>query len=338
VPLPISFSEVLAGRSDDRVSSWQNSSANLKSDITRSPFQILLYYLYRSLADAAGYFEEHRILCERLGLRGRILIAEEGLNGTVSGSRKMTEEYMSILQKDERTRGIEFKVDSARDHAFPKLDIKLRNEVVTLALGEDDFSPTEGTGRHLSPTEWRVLMEKEDAVMIDVRNQYEWELGHFEGALLPRVQSFREFPEWVRRNRAQLKGKKILTYCTGGVRCEKFSGFLLREGFEEVFQLGGGIVSYGRDPAVQGEKFAGKCYVFDERIGVEVNRTVDATIISRCDHCGTSCDRYVNCSWSHCNRQHFCCEACEDDVMRYCNPVCRKAALVSLAAQGNASD
>ena len=234
MPLPISFSEVLAGRSDDRVSSWQNSSANLKSDITRSPFQILLYYLYRSLADAAGYFEEHRILCERLGLRGRILIAEEGLNGTVSGSRKMTEEYMSILQRDERTRGIEFKVDSARDHAFPKLDIKLRNEVVTLALGENDFSPTEGTGRHLSPTEWRVLMEKEDAVMIDVRNQYEWELGHFEGALLPRVQSFREFPEWVRRNRAQLKGKKILTYCTGGVRCEKFSGFLLREGFEEV--------------------------------------------------------------------------------------------------------
>jgi len=332
------LSEVLAVRSGVQVSSWQTSRANLKSGITQSPFQILLYYLYRSLGDAAGYFEEHRILCERLGLRGRILIAEEGLNGTVSGSSEMTEEYMSILQRDERTRGIEFKVDSSRDHAFPKLDIKLRKEVVTLALGEDDFSPTEGTGRHLSPPEWRVLMEREDAVMIDVRNQYEWELGHFEGALLPPVQSFREFPEWVRRNRGQLKGKKILTYCTGGVRCEKLSGFLLREGFEEVFQLGGGIVSYGRDPVVQGEKFLGKCYVFDERIGVEVNRTVGATIISRCDHCSSTCDRYVNCSWSHCNRQHFCCEACEDDARGYCNSICRKAAVVSLAAQGHASD
>ena len=250
----------------------------------------------------------------------------------------MTDKYMSILQRDQRTKGIEFKVDPAEDHAFPKLSIKLREEVVTMDLGENDFSPAEITGQHLSPTEWRTLMERDDTVMIDARNQYEWELGHFKGALLPPVQNFRELPDWVRCHRAQLEGKKILTYCTGGIRCEKFSGFLIREGFEEVFQLAGGIVSYGRDPDVRGERFAGKCYVFDGRIGIEVNRTGDASIISRCSHCGTSCDRYVNCSWSRCNRQYFCCETCEDDAPCYCSRICGEAAVLSFAAQAKGSD
>ena len=273
----------------------KSGAPNFKSLIPQSPFQILLYYLYRPLPGAADYLEEHRILCEQLGLRGRILIAAEGLNGTVSGPRRMTENYMRTLERDERTKGIEFKVDSAQGHAFPRLCIKLREEVVTMGLGENDFSPAEISGQHLSPVEWRALMEKEDTVLIDARNQYEWELGHFEGALLPPVQNFRELPDWVRRHRAQLEGKKILTYCTGGIRCEKFSGFLLREGFEEVFQLDGGIVSYGRDPDVKGERFAGKCYVFDGRIGIDVNQTEEASIISRCSRCGSRCDRYVNC-------------------------------------------
>ena len=250
----------------------------------------------------------------------------------------MTENYMRILERDERTKGIEFKVDPALGHAFPRLSIKSREEVVTMGLGENDFSPAEMSGQHLSPVEWRTLMEKEDTVMIDARNQYEWELGHFEGALLPPVQNFRELPDWVRSHRAQLEGKKILTYCTGGVRCEKFSGFLLREGFEEVFQLDGGIVSYGRDPDVQGERFAGKCYVFDERIGIDVNQTGEASIISRCSRCGSRCDRYVNCSWSRCNRQHFFCTECGRDAMCYCSPVCAEAAVISIAAQGHGSD
>ena len=245
---------------------------------------------------------------------------------------------MQSLESDSRTSGIKFKIDPARGHAFPRLSIKVRDEVVTLGLGGEDFSPCEITGEHLSPGEWRALMDDDDVVLIDARNQYEWELGHFEGAVLPAVDSFRDLPEWVRANRNIFAGKKILTYCTGGIRCEKFSGYLLREGFENVFQLDGGIVSYGKDPQVQGEKFSGKCYVFDERIAVEVNHTSGSEVVSRCVHCGCFSDRYLNCAWSRCNAQHFCCESCEQEGLRYCSEVCAEAALVSLAALGNESD
>ena len=140
-------------------------------------------------------------MCRRLGLKGRILIAPEGINGTVSGATEATEEYMRVLRADERTAAMEFKIDEAEGHAFPKLSVKLRDEVVTLGLGEEDFSPTEVTGEYLEPAAWREMMARDDVVMIDARNDYEWELGHFEGALLPPVRSFRELPSWVRQHR-----------------------------------------------------------------------------------------------------------------------------------------
>ena len=299
------------------------------------PFQILLYYLYVPLEDPAGFLAEHRALCERLELKGRILIAAEGINGTVSGTTAATDEYMAVMRADPRTSAMEFKVDPADGHAFPRLSIKLRSEVVTLGLGHEDLSPRELTGEYLDPEQWRSMMEDENAVLIDARNDYEWELGRFEGALLPDVASFRDLPAWIRKHREELEGRKIMTYCTGGIRCEKFSGFLLQEGFGQVYQLHGGIVTYGKDPEVQGEKFEGKCYVFDERIGVEVNRTDGAKVVARCLHCGEPSDRYVNCSWSRCNAQHFCCEACEGAVGRYCGRACAEAAVVSLAAECN---
>ena len=263
-----------------------------------APFQVLLYYLYTPLDDPAACVEEQIALCSRLGLRGRIIVAAEGLNGTVSGPRAATEAYAETLRDDPRFAEIEFKVDQAWGHVFPRLSVKERDEVVTLGLAEEDFSPREITGGRLAPDQWRTMLERDDVVVLDARNDYEWRLGHFEGAILPQVSNFRELPEWVRRHREKLAGKKILTYCTGGVRCEKFSGFLRREGFPEVYQLQGGIVAYGRDPAVRGDRFAGKCYVFDERVAVDVNRTASAVVVSRCEHCGRPCDRYVNCRWS----------------------------------------
>ena len=313
-------------------------SSTLKSGIGTESHQILLYYLYRPLEDAAAYAAEHRALCEDLGLRGRILVAAEGLNGTVSGPREKIDSYMEILSEDPRTKGIEFKVDPAMGHAFPRLSIKLREEVVTLGLREGDFSPCETTGEYLSPSQWRDLMNSKDTVMVDARNQYEWELGHFEGALLPPVDNFRDLPDWVRENRESLEGKKIMTYCTGGIRCEKFSGFLLREGFSEVYQLDGGIVSYGKEAKVRGEGFVGKCYVFDERVAVEVNHTDGSRVISRCQVCGEPSDRYVNCEWSRCNSQFFCCDSCEGDRGRFCSSGCEEASVLSQAALGIGCD
>lgn len=288
-------------------------------------YRILLYYFYNTIEEVEDYREWQRNLCEKLGLKGRILVAREGINGTVSGTVEATSEYQRVMDEHHLTCGMEWKVDEAEGHVFPRLSVKAREEVVTLGLGDDDFSPTETTGNYLNPEQWRAAMQEDDVVMIDARNDYEWEMGRFEGAVLPDVESFRELPKWVREHRADLEGKKILTYCTGGIRCEKFSGFLKREGFEQVYQLHGGIVTYGKDEVVKGEGFEGKCYVFDERIGVDVNRTEGAKVIARCKWCDEPCERQINCTWTRCNERHFCCEACEREREGYCDEVCEEA-------------
>ncbi len=291
------------------------------------PFEILLYYFYTEIEDVEQYRAWQQRLCEELGLHGRILVAREGINGTVSGRVDSTKRYREVLSEHPLTKGIEWKIDPAEGHAFPRLSIKARDEIVTLGLGEGDFSPLEVTGDYLSPVEWQEKMKNDDVVIIDARNDYEWEMGRFEGAVLPPVPSFRDLPDWVRENRENLEGKEILTYCTGGIRCEKFSGFLKREGFEKVYQLHGGIVTYGKDEEVKGEGFEGKCYVFDERIGVEVNRTEGASVIARCKWCDEPCDIQINCAFSRCNERHFCCPSCEAKTKSYCQEACVDADL-----------
>lgn len=298
-----------------------------------APFEVLLYYKYCRICDPEAYAAKHRELCQGLGLRGRILIAEEGVNGTVSGTVESCAEYREAMDGDALTSGIAWKIDPEEGHVFPKLSVKVRSEVVSLDLGEEDFNPIDLTARHLKPEEWRVAMKEEDVVMIDARNDYEWEIGRFEGALLPDVPSFRDLPKWVREHREELEGKKILTYCTGGIRCEKFSGFLLKEGFEDVYQLDGGIVTYGKDEEVRGEGYEGECYVFDTRLSVPVNRTAGASVISKCVNCGKASIRYRNCGWKPCNAQFLICEECEEKEGRYCLEQCREVDVMRVAAE-----
>lgn len=290
-----------------------------------SVFQVLLYYLYSPIPDPEAFAASHRALCTRLELRGRILIAAEGINGTVSGLREATEEYMRVMCADPLLQGIEFKADPADDHVFPKLSIKVRDEVVTLGLQEAenaDIDPNEITGKRLTPEEWKAALEEGDAIVLDGRNNYETKLGRFRGAVCPDVDNFRDFPQWIRDNMADLKDRKILTYCTGGIRCEKLSGFLVREGFKNVSQLHGGIINYGKDETARGQHFEGQCYVFDQRIGVEVNRSNDRTIVSRCVYCQQPVERYVNCRNTACNAQFFICEGCEQQNGRFCKTEC----------------
>ena len=250
----------------------------------QNAFQILLFYRYAEIRDPEAFAAEHRELCTSLGLRGRILVAREGLNGTVSGPCEATERYMDVLRQNPLLEGIEFKIDPATGHVFPKLSIKVREEVVTLGLepaGEPDIDPKETTGKRLTPEEWKTALEAGDAIVLDGRNNYETKLGHFRGAVCPDLENFRDFPQWIRDNMADCKDRKILTYCTGGIRCEKLSGFLLREGFKDVSQLHGGIINYGKDDETRGSHFDGQCYVFDQRVGVDVNRTGDRTIVGR---------------------------------------------------------
>ncbi|EJX19009.1 hypothetical protein SOJ_04380 [Staphylococcus sp. OJ82] len=283
-------------------------------------YRVLLYYKYTTLDDPETFATEHLEFCKDLELKGRILVSTEGINGTVSGTVEATDKYMGQLKSDERFKGITFKVDEAEGHAFKKMHVRPREEIVALDL-EDDVDPRELTGKYLSPKEFREALLADDTVVIDARNDYEYDLGHFRGSVRPDITRFRDLPEWIKENKEQFMDKKIVTYCTGGIRCEKFSGYLLKEGFEDVGQLEGGIATYGKDPEVKGELWDGKMYVFDERISVEVNQ-VDKTVVGKEWFDGTPCERYINCSNPECNKQILVSEENEERYLGACTHEC----------------
>jgi UPF0176 protein len=290
---------------------------------SQKPYRILLYYKYVHIEDYEAFAAEHLKFCKELGVKGRIIVAEEGINGTLSGTVEQTDAYMAQMRNDPRFSDVFFKIDESEEHAFKKIFVRPKKEIVTWRF-EEDVNPNEVTGKHLSPKEFYEQLQHDDVVVIDGRNDYEYEIGHFRNAIRPDVSTSREFPEWIRENLSQFKDKKVLTYCTGGIRCEKLSGFLIKEGFQDVSQLNGGIVTYGKDPEVQGRLFDGKCYVFDERISVPVNQTEEDVIVAKCHHCGKPEDRYVNCANPLCNIQYVCCEECEPKHKRSCCKECEE--------------
>ena len=186
--------------------------------------------------------------------------------------------------------------------------------------GLPEIKPYERTGRHLTPAQWKAMMADPDVVMLDVRSDYEHNLGHFKGARRLPIENFRELPEHLAEIK-DLKGKKVLTYCTGGIKCEKASAFLLEQGFENVYQLLGGIIRYGIEE--NGENFDGKCYVFDKRVAVDVN-TVNPTVVATCHVCQASTDRMVNCANPVCNKHLTICPDCGVKLEGACSEPCRE--------------
>lgn len=272
-------------------------------------FQVLLYYYYGELPDAPILVEQQRELCAALGLKGRVLIGEEGINGTLEGETEASERYVEALREDTRFANVHMKRSAGTGKAFAKLSIKYRREIVGAALGSDDFNPAEFTAPYLSAEqlhEW--IRTGKEFYIVDMRNAYEHQSGHFEGSILPPMRHFRELPDMLPMLE-HLKDKTVVTVCTGGVRCEKASGFLLRKEFREVYQLFGGIVTYmERYP---NEDFRGKLYVFDGRItmGFETDSPAHV-IVGRCKHCGQPSEHYVNDDGDP-SRPHFiCCPIC----------------------------
>jgi UPF0176 protein len=290
--------------------------------VNKLDYQVLLYYKYIEIDDPQAFRDQHFEFCSSLGLRGRILVATEGINGTVSGTVEQTEKYMEFMRSDARFSDMVFKMEKSEGHAFKKLKIKVKPEIVNLSLDED-LNPNQITGKHLSPKEFLETLQQDDVIILDARNTYEYDLGHFRGAIRPDIETFRELPKWVEENLSEHKDKRILTYCTGGIRCEKFSGFLVNEGFKDVSQLEGGIITYGYDPEVKGALWDGKCYVFDERISVPVNRTGEETVVGKCHHCGKPEERYVKCGNPECNKHLLLCEDCEHEHYRSCSQECK---------------
>lgn len=284
-------------------------------------YRVLLYYKYVAIENPEAFRDEHLAFCKSLNLKGRILVSEEGLNGTLSGTIAETQQYMDAMHEDPRFADMMFKIDEADGHAFKKMFVRYRPEIVSLNL-EDDVDPNKVTGKYLEPNEFREAILDEDTIVIDARNDYEYDLGHFRGAVRPDIRNFRDLPQWIKDNKEEFMDKKVVTYCTGGIRCEKFSGWLLKEGFEDVGQLHGGIHRYGTDPEVQGDLWDGKMYVFDERISVPINRK-EHVVIGKDWFDGTPCERYVNCADPTCNRQFLTSEENEHKYMRSCSHECR---------------
>ncbi|KAF6606918.1 MULTISPECIES: rhodanese-related sulfurtransferase [unclassified Lactococcus] len=284
-------------------------------------YRVLLYYQYVPIEDGETFAQKHLANCKELGLKGRILVADEGINGTVSGTIEQTNAYMELMKNDPRFSSTIFKIDEAEQNAFKKMHVRYRPKLVNLSL-EDDVNPLELTGAYLDPKEFREAMLDENTVVIDARNDYEFDLGHFRGAIRPEIRSFRELPQWIRDNKEQFMEKRVLTYCTGGIRCEKFSGWLVREGFKDVGQLHGGIATYGKDPEVQGDLWDGQMYVFDSRIAVPINQK-EHVIVGRDWFDGSPCERYINCGNPECNRQMLASEENEAKYLGACSHECR---------------
>lgn len=261
------------------------------------------YYFFHPVADVEAFRKDTFSTCKELGLKGRIYVSSEGINGGIAGTQEAVEAYKVHLWNTPGFEHTEFKTDPCDRVPFARLAVKIREEIVTLKAGE--LNPAEG-GRHLSPAEWREVLEKEkDYILIDARNNYESKIGHFEGAICPDVKNFYDFPEWVEQQNFD-PNKKVLMYCTGGIRCEKFSVLMKKKGFEDVNQLHGGILNYAKEEG--GAHFKGKCFVFDDRLVVPVNEN-DTEPISTCEITGEPADTFLNCANMDCNRLFIASEA-----------------------------
>jgi UPF0176 protein len=279
-------------------------------------YQVLLYYIYTPIANATEYRDIHHQYCVENNLLGRIIVAEEGLNGTISGKIEDCTNYINWLKADSRFESIDFKIESVPAHTFQKLHVRLKNEIVNSDL---PVNPSEKTGKHLEPADFKAIKDDKDVVIIDMRSNYEHSVGRFKGAISFDMENLRELPDHMDEI-AHLKDKKIITYCTGGIKCEKASAYLLDQGFKNVYQLHGGIIKYGIE--VGGEDFEGKCYVFDNRLAVDVNK-INPKVISKCHICDVDCDRMVNCANPDCNNHVAICPSCLEKMEGACNETCK---------------
>lgn len=283
-------------------------------------YQTLLYYCYSTIADGEQFAADHLKFCKDLGLVGRIIVADEGLNGTVSGTPEACKVYMDTVHADPRFAATEFKIDEVDEPSFVKMHVRYKEEIVHSGLRDPHIiNPQVKTGKHLEPQEFMEMKDRDDVVILDVRSNYEHSLGKFKNAVTLDIENFRDFPEKI-NELAQYKGKKILTYCTGGIKCEKASALLLHEGFEDVYQLHGGIIKYGKEAG--GKDFEGKCYVFDNRLAVDVN-SVNPVVISKCYNCGKVTDKMINCANPECNEHFTQCEECGWELDGCCSDACK---------------
>ena len=232
-------------------------------------FTVCALYQFVRLDDFEEFRNLLRELMVELEIKGTILLALEGINGTISGKQTSINKFLEFLEKNGRFDQLEIKFSHSESTPFKRLKVKLKKEIVT--LGVSGIDPKESVGTYVSPQDWNELISDPDVILIDTRNDYEYEIGTFKGAVNPNTETFREFPEYTKNNLEQYKGKKVAMFCTGGIRCEKSTAYLKTQGFDTVYHLQGGILKYLEDIPEQGSMWEGECFVFDERVAVKHN-------------------------------------------------------------------
>ncbi len=223
-------------------------------------------YKFAKLPDYQAMQPALLAFCLQHELKGTLLLAEEGINGTVAGSREAIDALMQYLRQDARLADIEHKESHAEKTPFYRMKVRLKKEIVT--LGVPGISPTNKVGTYVAPEHWNALISDPDVILIDTRNDYEYDIGTFQGAIDPRTTTFREFPDYVSKHLDPAKHKKVAMFCTGGIRCEKASSYMMEQGFEEVYHLQGGILKYLENVPAEESLWQGECFVFDQRVAV----------------------------------------------------------------------
>ncbi|WP_428697770.1 rhodanese-related sulfurtransferase [Stappia sp.] len=230
-------------------------------------FRISAFFHFAPLDDYTAMREPLLAVAREAGIRGSILLAGEGVNGTIAGTQAGVERVLAHLRADPRLAGLVEKASFAGRMPFGRLKVRLKKEIVSLGVAGID--PRKAVGTYVAPADWNALISDPDVVVLDTRNDYEIAFGSFEGAISPDTRTFRSFPDWVRKARADGDGRKVAMFCTGGIRCEKASALLLSEGFGEVFHLEGGILNYLEKVPEAESLWQGACFVFDERVAVD---------------------------------------------------------------------
>jgi len=280
---------------------------------------ILLFYKYVDIKNTKDFASTHLEMCKKLGVLGKVLVAKEGINGSISGTKAQVEKYKKEIKKDKRFLGIEFKEDLGKMHPFAKMSVLIKKEIVRLGKKAVDVKKT---GKHISPKEFLDIYnkKKDDVIILDARNNYESKVGKFKNAITPDITNFREFPKVATMLKGK-KNKKIVMYCTGGIRCEKASAYLIQKGFKDVSQLDGGIIKFGKQ--FPDTVWQGKLFVFDKRLLVPINSNDKP--IAKCELCDVACDLYRNCRNLPCNKLFIMCPDCESKMNGCCSDSCLKA-------------
>ncbi len=309
-----------------------NDGKELKFALANEPFERITasFYKYVNISVPSELRDELYEVWNQMGVFGRVYIADEGINAQVSIPQNNWEIFKDSVRNNDLFRDVKIKKAIQEGYSFYKLKIKVRKELVAYDLPKESYDMRK-VGKHLTASEYNLALDREDSTVVDMRNYYESEIGRFENAIIPDVETSKELLPEVKNLLKGKENEKILLYCTGGIRCEKASSYLIKSGFKDVSQLQGGIIQYAHD--IKGNdmksKFRGKNFVFDDRLGERITDDV----LAFCHICGDSCDDHTDCKNDACHILFIQCEKCKKQFNGCCSKECQDFAALPIEQQ-----